>query len=57
VKWGQRNNTFDLEVTAPPRTSGTITAPATANTEIRVNGALVQGTVHDGKYQVQVRNG
>jgi alpha-L-rhamnosidase len=62
VRWaqqggGQTNNTFDLEVTAPPGTSGTITVPATANTMVRVNGKLVRGTVHDGKYQVQVRNG
>ena len=39
VKWAQHNNTFDIDVTAPRGTTGTITVPA--NATIRVNGKNV----------------
>ena len=66
VKWGQRAGTFDLSVTAPRGTSGTITIPATAHSTIRINGKPVPAprtgttlalTVTGGNYQVQVANG
>ncbi|HEV3355390.1 MAG TPA: alpha-L-rhamnosidase C-terminal domain-containing protein [Pseudonocardiaceae bacterium] len=41
VKWDQQHGTFSIEVTAPPRTSGTITVPAAASTVISVNGRIV----------------
>ncbi len=42
VKWGRRNGTFDIEVTAPAGTSGTITVPAGGSSVISVNGRIVR---------------